>query len=230
MSAAHDLGYSLRRYFIDAYQSREVATWESGIRVLDIGGHKTQKRGRFDLSRFGFRVTCLNLTPDKRPDVLGDAALLPFVAGCFDAVVCAELLEHVYDPRRVVGEMARVLRPGGRVVITVPFLVQVHGDPDDYGRYTGSFWSRALVDQGFDDVQIERHGQFWSVQLDAMRAWLTEMRRVHPRRRWWFPIVTRLLVWGRARAIRREARETDPASTLRHFTTGFGITARKRIS
>lgn len=199
------------------------------MRVLDLGGHKTQKRGRFDLSLFGLRVTCLNLTSAKQPDVLGDAAALPFAADVFDAVVCAELLEHVYDPRRVIGEVARVLRPGGRVLITVPFLVQIHGDPDDFGRYTDSFWRRALLDAGFEGVMIESQGHFWSVQIDALRSWFLNLRQQSSGRRWWFPIVTWGLVWARARAIRTESGpEQSSTSATRHFTTGFGIAARKQ--
>jgi len=234
VSAPRDLNDSLRRYFVDRYQAREVALWPPDLRVLDIGGHKVAKRGQFDLSAFPVRVTCLNISSVKRPDVLGDGAALPFPDRVFDAVVCAELLEHVYDPQRVLAEVARVLRPGGRLLITVPFLVQIHGDPDDFGRYTDSFWRRALADQGFDAIAIEPHGQFWSVQLDAWRAWFSDIRQRGARRRWWFPVATRLLVWARRRAIRHESEpvisSTSRTSGLRYFTTGFGITGRKRVS
>lgn len=52
--------------------------------------------------------------------LLGDAARLPFVGGAFDAVICTETLEHVPDDASVLAELARVLKPGGRLVLSVP--------------------------------------------------------------------------------------------------------------
>lgn len=225
-----DLNYSLRRYFIDAYQSREVSGWETGLRVLDLGGHKFDKRGQFNVFDFPLRTCCMNISRAKRPDVQGDGAALPFADGVFDAVICAELLEHVYDPRAVVREMQRVLKPGGRLLITVPFLVQIHGDPDDYGRYTDSFWRRLLSDSGFDGVDVQSQGQFWAVVLDLARAWLFQMRQQHPRRR----VAVRVASWLVARARRRVMVPAQSAAGIsamaKQFTTGFGIRARKRLS
>ena len=52
--------------------------------------------------------------------VVADAERLPFRAGCFDAVVCDDTIEHLPDDARAAGELARVARPGGRVVIATP--------------------------------------------------------------------------------------------------------------
>lgn len=50
----------------------------------------------------------------------GDAFALPFAAESFDAVICAEVMEHVHDHRAAARELARVLRPGGRLAVTIP--------------------------------------------------------------------------------------------------------------
>lgn len=52
--------------------------------------------------------------------VQGDALRLPFADGAFDRVICSEVLEHISDDRQAMGELARVLRPGGTMAITVP--------------------------------------------------------------------------------------------------------------
>jgi SAM-dependent methyltransferase len=223
-----DLGYSLRRHFVDQYQAREIATWAGGSRVLDLGGHKVRKRGQFDIGLYPFQITCANVSVSKQPDVQADATALPFAGGVFDAVVCAEVLEHVYHPRRVLEEVQRVLKAGGRLLITVPFLVQIHGDPEDYGRYTDAFWSRLLEETGFDHVVIQKHGQLWSVVLDALRAWVIDRRRRHGSRRSWVGLVDPLLVWGRRRVIVSEGDAPASDSALSKFTTGFGISGRKR--
>ncbi len=222
------LEHSLRRGFIDEYQERIVAGWPAGTRVLDLGGHRVAKRGTFDLARFGFRVVCLNLTGDKRPDVRGDANTLPFRDATFDAVVCAEVLEHVGDPRHVIAEVERVLKPGGSFVATVPFLVHIHGDPQDYGRYTDTFWRMVLTHVGFTDLAIERQGGFWSVQWDALREWVRVGRQHAGRRRWRWAVAARVLGRVREAAVAADVR-CAPGSRLRQFTTGFGMAARKAL-
>ncbi len=52
--------------------------------------------------------------------VAADAQLLPFADQCFDLVLCSEVLEHLDQPQCAVDEFARVLRPGGKLVVTVP--------------------------------------------------------------------------------------------------------------
>lgn len=223
-----DLRYSLRRLLIDEFQSREVATWPAGLRVLDLGGHKVQKRGTFDVGRYPIHVTCVNISGVKHPDVQGDATRLPFGSAAFDAVICAELLEHVYDPRRVVQEIHLVLKPNGRILITVPFLVQIHGDPGDFARYTDAFWGRLLPELGFEQVAIEKQGMFWSVMLDAMRTWLIDSRGRRPGQRWRWAVLARLSSRGRAWATQVESSGgASVPDALKQFTTGFGIVGRK---
>jgi SAM-dependent methyltransferase len=52
--------------------------------------------------------------------VVGDGLSLPFPDGCFDKIVAAEVLEHIPDDTRALAELARVLRPGGAIAVTVP--------------------------------------------------------------------------------------------------------------
>ena len=59
-----------------------------------------------------------------RWDVLfGDSLRLPFRDGCFDKIICSEVMEHVPDPNQGIEEMVRVLRPGGLMAVTVPTYV-----------------------------------------------------------------------------------------------------------
>lgn len=70
------------------------------------------------------------------PDVFADAKAIPFAEGTFDTVLLLEVLEHVRDPDRVLQEIARVLKPAGRLLLSTPFLYPLHDAPHDYQRYT----------------------------------------------------------------------------------------------
>jgi SAM-dependent methyltransferase len=71
-------------------------------------------------------------------DLFANANLLPFQEKVFDCIICTEVLEHVPNPVAVLNEINRVLKPGGRVFLTTPFLVALHEMPYDFYRYTPS--------------------------------------------------------------------------------------------
>ncbi|MBR9682920.1 class I SAM-dependent methyltransferase [Candidatus Woesearchaeota archaeon] len=68
--------------------------------------------------------------------VHSDAHNLPFKNNSFDAVFCNTVLEHVKEPNQIIKEIKRVLKPQGKLLISIPFLQEIHSDPDDYQRYT----------------------------------------------------------------------------------------------
>jgi SAM-dependent methyltransferase len=83
----------------------------------------------------------------RNTDVLADAHRLPFADGCFDLVIAYNAFEHYRDPRRAAGEIFRVLRPGGRVLIRTAFLQPLHEAPWHFyncTRYGLSEWFAAF--------------------------------------------------------------------------------------
>jgi SAM-dependent methyltransferase len=224
-----NLGYSLRRYFVDKFHFRHVPALPAGELVLDLAGNRIGKRGYFDIRNYGFSVVYANLSAAKRPDVQADATSLPFGEGTFGSVICSELLEHVSFPPAVLAEAHRVLRPGGTLLVCVPFLNRIHGDPCDFGRYTDYYWASTLERAGFTGIHIERQGLFWSVLVDMLRDLAVHKTNDPVFAR---PQVIRLIAMGMA-LVKRVALKLDQRSASRAdafsagFTTGFGITARK---
>ena len=89
-------------------------------------------------------------------DVLYDGSRLPLADGCVDNVLCNQVLEHIFEPVAFLNELHRVLRPGGRLMLTVPFAWDEHEQPYDYARYS-SFGLRYLAGKsGFDVVDARR--------------------------------------------------------------------------
>ncbi|UNK48976.1 class I SAM-dependent methyltransferase [Lysobacter sp. S4-A87] len=71
-----------------------------------------------------------------RPDILADAAQLPLSDASIDTVLLLDVFEHLRCPREALQECQRVLRSGGRLLVSVPFLYPVHDAPHDYQRLT----------------------------------------------------------------------------------------------
>jgi hypothetical protein len=96
-------------------------------------------------------------------DVLGLGEKLPFADNVFDAVVSIAVLEHVRDPFACAAEITRVLKPGGELVCSVPFLQPLHGFPHHYYNMTGQ-GLRALFE---DSLIIDQH----QVRPEGLPVW-----------------------------------------------------------
>ena len=107
-------------------------------KLLDIGcGMKPYGASFTDrvTSYFGIEHSRRAGYRGHRADLCGDAARLPIADDSVDTVLCTEVLEHVPHPDLVFCEIARVLKPGGLLLLTAPFVFPVH-DPHDYLRFT----------------------------------------------------------------------------------------------
>jgi SAM-dependent methyltransferase len=103
-----------------------------------------------------------NVTPNY-PEV-DVADLHAYAAASSDTVVLDNILEHVGDPKKALAECARVLRPGGRLVLMLPFLIPVHAAPADYSRWTPEGVRRLLAEH-FASVAVESWGNRESLRL-----------------------------------------------------------------
>ena len=91
----------------------------------------------------------------RDPDVvLGPMESMPFAEKQFDTVLCNAVLEHVVDAESSIRELARVVKPGGHVVVAVPFLQPFHACPTDYRRYTNDGLADLGQRAGLDVVCI----------------------------------------------------------------------------
>lgn len=161
---AYYLGVSYRRKRVDA-DLAAVASLFAG-RVLDVGG--ARQRGAFRPPA-GARWIVADIDGARAPHVGADIQALPFREAAFDAVKATEVLEHVPDAARALAECRRVLRPGGRLVITAPFLERLHGDPGDYARYTRSMWERLLAQAGMQIITIREQGGYFTHLAGLLR-------------------------------------------------------------
>lgn len=144
--------YADRRSTLALLPSAAVARWletrrgdVSGV-LLDLGAGNQPFRQWY--SPLVERVIAVDIANAPGLDVLSTAAKMPFRDATFDTVLCTEVLEHVENAEAAVDEIARTLRPGGTLLMTVPFLYPTHEAPHDFWRTTH---------HGLRSV-LERHG------------------------------------------------------------------------
>jgi SAM-dependent methyltransferase len=104
-------------------------------------------------------------------DVYYDGNHIPFDSNIFDTAVCFEVLEHVFNPRDFLKELNRVIRPGGILILTVPFVWDEHEQPNDYGRYSSFGLRHLLESSGFGNVKITKTGSDLTVLFQLVNAY-----------------------------------------------------------
>lgn len=115
--------------------------------VLDLGGDvRSDYRKLFKGDPL---YTSVNLDTKTVPDIVHDLEKpLPIEAASYEHVLLINVLEHVYEYRQLLEEAVRVLKPGGTIVIVVPFLFPVHPSPDDFYRFSESALHKELARVG----------------------------------------------------------------------------------
>ncbi len=150
--------------------------------VLDVGCGRMPYRGLVPATRYvGVDVDTPVTRELAAADVFYDGRTLPFAAATFDGVICSQVLEHVFAPEEFLRELARVLRPSGRLVLTVPFAWDEHEQPHDFARYS-SFGLRALLERnGFTIVTQRKSVADARAVAQLASAWMFKVTRTGSR-------------------------------------------------
>jgi len=139
-----------------------AASLPAEARVLDIGAGEAPYRELFAHVSYTTTDWEHSVHPGAaRADTIAPADDLPFADESFDVAIMTEVLEHVASPGEVLAEAHRVLRPGGRLYLTVPFVWPLHEMPNDHYRYTPSSLIRILGLGGFAKSVVKPHGDYF---------------------------------------------------------------------
>lgn len=115
-------------------------------------------------------VINIDLYPLLGIHIAADAEELPFKNDSCDGVICESSLEHFKDPTRAVQEMHRVLKSGGLVYISVPFIYGFHDSPNDYYRWTKEGLRELL--RNFEEKELDIYGGPAFALTSILREWL----------------------------------------------------------
>ena len=139
------------------------------MKVLTVGaGGDVNKILYKHASTNNFSVVSLDIDQKRSPDILGDVCTEPLRSLHFDIVIFCEVLEHLRSPCQAIDNIFMGLKPGGRLILSVPFGLPLHDRPNDFFRFTR--YGLELVLTKFSDVSImERNSYFEAIDVIWMR-------------------------------------------------------------
>jgi SAM-dependent methyltransferase len=180
---ARELGRASRILadLVGGFYATAIPRWVSGD-LVDLGCGKAPLLGAYrnycssillaDWANSTHDNPLLDLTIDL------NKALTLLDSDSFDVVVLSDVLEHIAEPSDLMAEIWRILKPGGRLLMNVPFTYWIHEAPHDYYRFTRYALERFALQSGLEVVElaalggwIEVMADLWSKLLARARLW-----------------------------------------------------------
>jgi SAM-dependent methyltransferase len=143
---------------------RAAAERHARGRLLDAGAGRMAYRSM--LEEFCASYESLDIAgppaegagPPKRLDHVADLQRTGLPAAQYDSIFCAQVLHHLPEPELALREIARLLKPGGAAILSVPHLVWLHNEPHDYWRFTGHGLRHLIEKSGLRLISVEPVG------------------------------------------------------------------------
>jgi len=158
----------------DEWLEKTLSSLDAGQSILDAGAGELKYKSLCSHLKYVSQDFCkYNGTGNeeglqtgdwntKEIDIVSDITSIPVDDESFDAILCVEVLEHLPDPVLALNEFSRILRKGGKVIITAPFCSLTHFAPYHfYSGFNKYFFSHHLDRLGFENVEIVPNGNYF---------------------------------------------------------------------
>jgi SAM-dependent methyltransferase len=160
--------FKFNQYERDRWVIKCARALPSGSRVLDVGAGSCPYRIFFSHCTYKTQDSTTlakeQLTGQAgygRIDYVSDILAIPVDDSSFDVIICTEVLEHVPEPIRALKEFFRILKVGGKLLLTAPLGSGIHQEPHHYyGGFTPYWYQKFLTENGFEQIEVEANGGF----------------------------------------------------------------------
>ncbi len=214
----YDYWASYRRKMLDSLQKRFESLYK-GI-VLDIGG---RDRGKFKKPKEKVEKWIFaDLNINNNPDIILDVANMNQIdSGTIDVINAIELFEHVEEIEKALSECQRVLKKNGIIIISIPFLWQIHADPYDFQRWTSTKWLLELKKCNFGIEKFIIMGKFYTHLAEIIKLKLkTGPRKERLLLKLIMPLLNLMIRFDNKPKVKRNL-------VLNNFHNGYFIIAKK---
>ena len=153
-----------------------------GVRILDAGAGELQYKkycthldyvsqdfGQYD-GKGDEKGLHMNKWDNSKLDIVSDITDIPEKDESFDVIMCIEVFEHLPDPISAIKEFSRLLKKGGKLIVTAPFCSLTHFSP--YHYYSGfnkNFYKKHYNSSKLDIIEIDRNGDFFEFIAQEIR-------------------------------------------------------------
>jgi SAM-dependent methyltransferase len=165
-------------------------------------------------------------------DLIGSAYDVPAPDNSADAVILSQVIEHLETPRVAFKEAQRILKPGGLLFLSFPFLYPVHAEPRDFFRYTDYGCEHILAENGFESLEKSRIGGFWYCAGFFFKVYLQNLDRGLLKKLYIVKILTAVIQWiclffNKIEEISLKAAGKKPSDFRDTWTINYIMVARK---
>lgn len=167
----------LSRENLGEFLHLNLSNLPKNISILNVGsGGVIEGQIKSLIANKNIDYKSLDISPDRKPDIIMDICEAKF-DNAYDIVIMSEVLEHIPTPHLAIESVLRALKPGGVLLLSVPFIFPLHDRPYDFFRFTR--YGIAYLLREFDEFEIqERNG--WAETFLVLAVRLLNQKKGKP--------------------------------------------------
>ena len=216
--------------------SKQLQQLPAGITLLDAGAGEQQYK-KFchhleyvaqDFAEYDPKELAVGLQVPQfdygKLDIVSDITAIPREDQSFDALLCAEVLEHIPNPVLALQEFARLLKPRGKLILTAPFCSMTHFAPYHFSTgFSKYFYEHHLKANGFVILECTPNGNYFSYLAQELYRLSTVANEYA---KYSLPTVAKLAIRSLIKTLRTLSKRDTGSDELLNF--GYYILAEKK--
>lgn len=210
----------------EKWVAKKASTIPNGATVLDVGAGECPYRKYFSHCKYQAHDFAQNKAHVAYGNLnyISDITAIPVADESFDVIICTEVFEHVPYPIEALKEIARILKPGGRLLLTAPLGCGLHQIPYHfYSGYTPEWYKMFCKKFNLKIVEISENGGFFKMlaQECARVGWTFDKHKyLHGKH-------DKIIFWLFNELLPRYLFQLDDKCFMNDFTIGYNVEAIK---